>query len=121
MGYSSDQMLEKPAKEPKAVLDEHEDQKLSGDMRELYDRILPSEESENRRRLLVKKLETILRDEWPGNEFQVHVFGSSGNLLCTNESDGTDVALHHDKMLIQSSGHLHSDSHAQARDDAHAC
>jgi DNA polymerase sigma len=72
----------------KKFLDPNEEKKLSGDMRELYDRLLPTEESEARRRLLVEKLERILHQEWPGNEFNVHVFGSSGNLLCTSDSDG---------------------------------
>jgi DNA polymerase sigma len=69
-------------------LDPHEEEKLSGDMRELYDRLLPTPESEQRRITFVEKLERILRGEWPGHEFKVHVFGSSGNLLCTSESDG---------------------------------
>ena len=69
-------------------MDPDEEEKLSGDMRELYDRLLPTEESQKRRDDFVKKLENILHGEWPDNEFRVHVFGSSGNLLCTSESDG---------------------------------
>jgi DNA polymerase sigma len=72
----------------KKALDPDEEDKLTGDMRELYDRLLPSDESENRRRQFVEKLERILHKEWPGTEFKVHIFGSSGNMLCTNESDG---------------------------------
>ena len=70
-------------------LDRQVDQKLSGDMRELYDRILPSRESEERRARLLSKLEKLLNERWPGNDIKVHVFGSSGNLLCTSDSDGT--------------------------------
>lgn len=81
-------MLEKAKEEPKAALNPEEEEKLSGDMRELYDRLLPSAESEQRRISLVRKLERILHEEWPAEEFKVHVFGSSGNLLCTSESDG---------------------------------
>jgi DNA polymerase sigma len=88
MPYDSSDILEKPKDEPKKSLDPHEDEKLSGDMRELYDRLLPSADSTARRHAFVKKLERILHTEWPGNEFKVHVFGSSGNLLYTNESDG---------------------------------
>lgn len=88
MGYDNADMLEKAAVAPKAALNPDEEEKLSGDMRELYDRLLPSEESQKRRELLVEKLYRILNTEWPGNEFKVHVFGSSGNLLCTTESDG---------------------------------
>ena len=65
-----------------------EDDKLSGDMRELYDRLLPSKESEERRAKLILKLEKILNDEWPGNDIKVNVFGSSGNLLSSSDSDG---------------------------------
>lgn len=86
--YVSSDTLEKAKEEPKKTLDPHEDEKLSGDMRELYDRLLPDQESTDRRRDFVKKLERILHAEWPGNEFKVHVFGSSGNDLYTSESDG---------------------------------
>lgn len=75
----------------KKHLDPADEEKLSGDMRELYDRILPTDESEDRRARFVAKLEKILNDRWPGNNIEVHVFGSSGNLLYTNDSDGTLV------------------------------
>ena len=65
-----------------------EEKKLSGDMRELYDRLLPSTDSEQRRAKLLRKLERILQEEWPGRDIAVRVFGSSGNLLCTSDSDG---------------------------------
>lgn len=80
--------LEQQAGPLKAHLDPDEDKKLSGDMRELYDRLLPSAESEERRVKFVQKLETLLNTQWPGNKIRVHVFGSSGNKLCTNASDG---------------------------------
>lgn len=83
-----DAPLERPKEVPKKVLDPEEEKKLSGDMRELYDRLLPSPESDKRRQHFVDKLDRILRKEWPGNEFHVHLFGSSGNMLCTSESDG---------------------------------
>ncbi|OCK77097.1 hypothetical protein K432DRAFT_418835 [Lepidopterella palustris CBS 459.81] len=90
--YTSSDTLEKAKEEPKKALDSHEDEKLSGDIRELYDRLLPTPESEERRVKFVQKLEDILHSEWPGSEFKVHVFGSSGNLLCTSESD-VDVCI----------------------------
>ena len=83
-----DAPLERPTEEPKKALDPDEEKKLSGDMRELYGRLLPSPESDKRRLHFVNKLSRILRKEWPGNEFHVHLFGSSGNMLCTSESDG---------------------------------
>jgi len=81
-------LLDRPKSIPKKYLNPMEENKLSGDMRELYDRILPSTESEARRAKFVQKLDTILNERWPGNEVKVHVFGSSGNMLCTSDSDG---------------------------------
>lgn len=81
-------LLERPRTPPKKYLDPAEEGKLSGDMRELYDRILPSQSSEERRANFTQKLEHILNQEWPGNEIKVHVFGSSGNKLCSSDSDG---------------------------------
>ena len=80
--------LERAKMMPKKFLDPAEEGKLSGDMRELYDQILPTAESDERRARFVRKLEHILNQQWPGNNINVHVFGSSGNMLCTNDSDG---------------------------------
>jgi DNA polymerase sigma len=88
MGYSSQDVLEPVIPEPKKTLDPHEDDKLSGDMRELYDRLQPSEENTKRRTRFVQKLQHILETEFPGEMFKVDVFGSSGNMLYTSESDG---------------------------------
>jgi len=73
---------------PKKYLSPVDEGKLSGDMRELYDRLYPSLDSDDRRSKFVEKLGDILNKQWPGNNIKVHVFGSSGNLLCTDESDG---------------------------------
>ena len=80
--------LERPKAMPKKYLNPTEEEKLSGDMRELYDRLLPSQESDQRRSEFVLKLERILNHQWPGSDVKVHVFGSSGNMLCTSDSDG---------------------------------
>ncbi|KAK4625088.1 Poly(A) RNA polymerase cid13 [Fulvia fulva] len=87
-----DQELSPPKKEPKKTLNPDERDKLSGDMRELYDRLLPSQESEERRTKLVPKLDRILNDEWPGNDIRVNVFGSSGNMLSSTDSD-VDICI----------------------------
>ena len=89
MPYSlgSDKLESSPTK-VKKHLEPDEEKKLSGDMRELYDRLQPTEESQNKRARFVNKLETLLDNRWPGNEIKVHVFGSSGNMLFTNDSDG---------------------------------
>lgn len=86
------ELLPSPSQEPKKALEPHEEDKLSGDMRELYDRLLPTDESEVRRAKLVEKLERILNEEWPGNDITVNVFGSSGNLLSSSDSDGEECA-----------------------------
>ncbi|KAL8777601.1 MAG: hypothetical protein Q9213_007787 [Squamulea squamosa] len=86
------EQLERPDTMPKKYLNPVEEDKLSGDMRELYDRILPTKDSDERRARFVHKLERILNEKWPGNDIRVHVFGSSGNMLCTNESD-VDICI----------------------------
>ena len=86
--------LERAKSMPKKYLTPAEEEKLTGDMRALYARILPSRESEERRARLVRKLDKILNDKWPGNDIRVHVFGSSGNMLCSNDSDGESTIRH---------------------------
>jgi DNA polymerase sigma len=87
--YHSSDILDKAKEEPKKILDPHEDDKLSGDMRELYDRIQPTQENTETRNKFMTKVQRILETEFPGNEFKVSIFGSSGNMLWTAESDGT--------------------------------
>lgn len=65
-----------------------EENKLTTDMLEVYKNLLPSEESDSRRRRLVRKLEDLFNQQWPGCEIKVRVFGSSGNKLCSSDSDG---------------------------------
>lgn len=77
-----------PVPNVKAQLDKNAECKLTTEAQELYDQLLPSQDSEERRAQLVTKLERILREQWPDNDIKVHVFGSSGNLLCTDDSDG---------------------------------
>lgn len=77
---------------PKKFLNPAEEETLSGDMRKLYDRLYPSLESDKRRSSFLEKLSRILNGQWPESDIKVHVFGSSGNLLCTDESDGRNIA-----------------------------
>jgi len=72
----------------KSKLSEDDERQLTTDMRELYDRILPTEAIGKNRHRLVQKLEKLFNDEWPGHDIRVHLFGSSGNLLCSDDSDG---------------------------------
>lgn len=81
-----------PKKELKKTLEPEEQEKLKGQMDELYQRLLPSDESEDRRARLVKKLDRILNAEWPGSNICVNVFGSSGNLLSSSDSD-VDICI----------------------------
>ena len=81
-------MLEPEVPEPASSLPLDELTSLNHDLERLYHSLLPSEESQKRRKLVVEKLQKILREEWPQKGIKVFVFGSSGNLLCTNESDG---------------------------------
>ena len=86
---NGNERLEKiPLGKIKGKLTEDEERKVATDMREVYDRLLPSDRVEDRRRKLVRKLEKIFNDEWPGHDIQAHLFGSSGNLLCSDDSDG---------------------------------
>ncbi|EAU31523.1 conserved hypothetical protein [Aspergillus terreus NIH2624] len=87
----------------KEQLDADEERKLTTDMLEVYDRLLPSAESDDRRRQLVRKLERLFNDQWPGHDIKVHVFGSSGNKLCSSDSDdGMErvVCVSHAKVPI---------------------
>ena len=84
--YTDGEFLPKEAPS-KDKLSESEDLKLTNDMSELFQQLVPSEESNNRRTKLVGKLEKLLYDRWPENQFQVAPFGSSENKLCTSESD----------------------------------
>jgi DNA polymerase sigma len=72
----------------KEGLSQEEEEKLSAEMQTLYEQLLPSAESDDRRRQLVQKLEKLFNEQWPGNNIDVHVFGSSGNKLCSSDSDG---------------------------------
>ncbi|KAK8122190.1 Pap 25a associated domain family [Apiospora sp. TS-2023a] len=73
-------------------LGEDAEKKLSTDMEELYDRLKPTKEVEAKRGKLIQKLEKLLNDTWPGHDIRVRLFGSSGNLLCSDDSD-VDICI----------------------------
>jgi hypothetical protein len=102
MPYSigSERLENQDAATIKSKLSEDEERTLSTDMRELYDRLLPTQQSEARRKELIVKLERLFNEEWPGHVIKVHVFGSSGNLLCTDESDGQFVSNDFSRTLL---------------------
>jgi predicted nucleotidyltransferase len=84
--------LEPASEVPRGFLSAAEDERLTNDMKRLYNMLLPSRESEARRKRLVEKLEMILRKQWPGYRIKVNVFGSTGNKLGTTESD-VDICI----------------------------
>lgn len=93
--------LAAPKKEPKKTLSSDEQKRLSADMMFLYDQLLPDIDSDARRRKLIEKLERILKVKWPGHDIRVNVFGSSGNLLSSKESD-VDICITTDLKQLQS-------------------
>lgn len=102
----SDRLEKLDLRTVKSKLSEDEERKLATDMREIYDRLLPTEKVEEKRKKLVQKLEKIFNDEWPGHDIKVHLFGSSGNLLCSDDSDGECAAC----CLCSPPRHLRTDT-----------
>jgi len=72
----------------KSKLTGDEEGKLSTDMQKKYEELLPTPQSDKNRETLVQKLEDLFNGQWPGHDIRVHVFGSSGNMLATDDSDG---------------------------------
>ncbi|PCH08041.1 PAP/25A-associated [Penicillium occitanis (nom. inval.)] len=88
----------------KEGLSHEEEEKLSAEMQGLYEQLLPSAESDDRRRQLVQKLEKLFNEQWPGNNINVHVFGSSGNKLCSSDSDGKQSLPARHRVISANSG-----------------
>ncbi|KAI9723543.1 MAG: hypothetical protein M1828_004139 [Chrysothrix sp. TS-e1954] len=84
--------LDKQKGGPPEKLDVEVGQKLSESIHGLYEKLLPATDNKQRREKVVKKLQTIFNSEWPNEDIQVSVFGSSGNTLCTGKSD-VDVCI----------------------------
>jgi DNA polymerase sigma len=72
----------------KSKLTEEEEQRLNADLLKLYKQLLPTKPIEGNRKKLVAKLEKLFNDKWPGRDIKVHLFGSSGNNTCSDDSDG---------------------------------
>ncbi|KAI0172565.1 hypothetical protein GGR52DRAFT_413220 [Hypoxylon sp. FL1284] len=94
MPYSlgTDMLERKDLQTIKGKLSEDHERRLTKDVRHLYDTLQPTEKVEAKRGLLVKKLERIMNDAWPGHDIRVYLFGSSGNLLCSDDSD-VDICI----------------------------
>jgi len=93
-------------------LNPKEELQITTDMQALYGRLLPTDESEMRRRKLVQKLEKLLKERWPGKQINVSVFGSTGNRLGTSDSD-VDICITTDCKEIE---HVCSIADLLARD-----
>lgn len=85
-------MLEPDPEQRRRQLDPSQQSRLDRDADQLYNRLLPSPDSQEKRLRVVDKLKEIIRHEWPESNAKVVVFGSSGNLLCTSKSDGSSRA-----------------------------
>ncbi|KAH6854811.1 hypothetical protein B0I37DRAFT_410866 [Chaetomium sp. MPI-CAGE-AT-0009] len=94
MPYSlgTDRLENVSADKVKSKLSDEEEAKLETHIQELFGRLLPTDAIENNRRKLVSKLEKLFNDEWPGHDIRVNLFGSSGNLLCSDDSD-VDICI----------------------------
>lgn len=66
--------------------------RLTMEMYSLFETILPTEESHQRRTRLISKIEEIVETEWPGQDIRVLPFGSTINDLGTNTSD-VDICI----------------------------
>ena len=77
-----------------------EEFRLTTGMRSLYQNLVPTEQSEDKRCRLVQKLERLLQERWPRQHIKVSVFGSTGNKLGTGDSD-VDICITTDCKEIE--------------------
>ena len=93
MPYSEgpDKLNAEPAK-AKKELGADQEQRLSTKIEDLYNRLVPTPDSVDRRRRLIEKLEQMLTGRWPDSAITVNVFGSTGNSLGTSDSD-VDICI----------------------------
>jgi len=89
--------LEKSRIIPKERLNTEEVQKLTSDMVQLFRFLEPSADDQTQRERVVDKLSHLLNEEMPDKNIQVSMFGSSGNLLYTKNSDGQFIKPLSDK------------------------
>ncbi|KAF9291756.1 hypothetical protein BGZ68_002475 [Mortierella alpina] len=93
-GYNSkEQRQQQQQQQPVPILlpPEYEG-KLTMQMYNLFEGLLPTEESHHRRTKLINKIERIVQTEWPGQDIKVLPFGSTVNDLGTNTSD-VDICI----------------------------
>jgi hypothetical protein len=91
----------KPEKPKLDKLPKAQEEALTKDMEDEFEKLKPSSESEIRRKSFLEKLSRILNDEWPGYDTQVHAFGSTENHLCMDDSDGMHIPRSCFALLLQ--------------------
>ncbi|KAI8351155.1 hypothetical protein BD560DRAFT_409380 [Blakeslea trispora] len=69
------------------ALNIQQEDNLSIDIIQLYNDLLPTKESYDRRTKFVKSMERLLNNEWPDHDIKANVFGSSVSDLGTSSSD----------------------------------
>lgn len=62
--------------------------RLGASIDRLYTSLLPSDSNQDARAQVLDKIRRIIRTGFPERDFDVHIFGSSGNMLFTDKSDG---------------------------------
>ncbi|CEP12885.1 hypothetical protein [Parasitella parasitica] len=72
---------------PPFVLESQQEDNLSIDIIKLYQNLLPSKDSYDKRIKFVNRVEHLLNEEWPDHDIKANVFGSSVNDLGTSSSD----------------------------------
>lgn len=88
-GLSTEQRLHQQVP---IVLAPEREARLTMEMYSLFESLLPTEESHQRRTVLISKIERIVHAEWPGQDIKVLPFGSTVNDLGTNTSD-VDICI----------------------------
>lgn len=99
-----------PRESPKVDhLDPKDEARLTEEAMREFEILKPSEDSDNRRRQFLEKLDQILNDEWPGHNTKVWAFGSTENYLAMEDSDGTVVGEHYGSTLTGFSRRLYNE------------
>ncbi|KAG0347881.1 hypothetical protein BG004_006677 [Podila humilis] len=93
---SSNRSTEQRLHELRPIVLPHESEaKLTMEMLDLFEDLLPTEESHERRTKLIQKIENILKTEWPGQDIQAHPFG----FLSCDMNINTPLGLMNTKMI----------------------
>lgn len=81
-------LLDPPRDPPQHHQNPEQHRRLSKNIDHLFESLLPSEPSQDTRNRILDKLRKIISNGLSDKGFDVHIFGSSGNMLFTDMSDG---------------------------------